>query len=62
MRRGGKMLEAEGAAGAKACSGRKHHAGEKLRQAHTPRLQRAGVLQEVIMNIRENELKVLSAP
>lgn len=57
MKRGGKMVEAGGAAGAKARCGRKHPVEEKLRQAPTPphhtRLQRAGVLYKVLMNIRD---------
>ena len=62
MKRGGKMAEALGTAGAKACGGQKHYTVEKLRQAHTPHPQRAGVLHKVLMNMGENECEGARCP
>lgn len=56
------MAEAEGTAGAKAHSGRKLYAVEKLRQAHPPHPQKAGVLYKVLVNIKENEWEGAKCP
>lgn len=49
---GGRIVEAERMAGAKAHGRRKHCVAERLRQAPLPGAQRASMLHKVLMNIQ----------
>lgn len=62
MKRGKKIVEAERTAGAKAHGGRKHCIVEKLRQAHMASALRTSTLHKVLMNIREMDVRLQSAP